>query len=134
MIDYRNKEFCAISCWDDWEKYCDKYFTDETMGKMTYAEIAILQEPDDRIINDVPWFPCFISYRNLDVYYWYSKLAREIFDKLEVDAATANNNNPEWFGKACVYCKIWTKNRNLGICPVCGKELLLHPINEDNDD
>jgi hypothetical protein len=92
---------------------------------------ADLERPSETI-NGYSWESTTTSYDiSPEIFYLHEKARLEVFAKLEPESDRENKIHPEWYGKWCVYCKIWTREYPEEICPKCGKELLPLPLNED---
>ena len=120
-----------ISDWDEWDKIENEIFRQYEWEETDIDSIeADLERPPENI-DGYTWESTTISYDiSPEIFYLYEKSILEVFAKLEPEADKVNKMHPEWYGKWCVFCKIWTKDFPKEVCPKCGKELLPLPLNE----
>lgn len=127
VIDKKNK----IKTWDDWDNFEKEVFKCSSWEETDIDTLGRDLERPIVIIDSYEWNSTTNSY-NLpsEVLHFYEKTRREIFARLEPEAAANNMSHPEWYAKWCVYCKIWSEKYPKEKCPKCGNELLLLALND----
>ena len=126
------EEIEKLTCEEDWiriEKHI--FLTDD----WPLTPIDVIDEDLNRtvkVIDGVIW-KTTANTNNVspDILHLYEKTRCFVFNKLEPEAAEENSKHTEWYGKWCVYCKIWAREYDKDHCPICGHELLQLPLNED---
>lgn len=121
-----------LSDWDEWDKIENEIFKIDDWPETSIDEIDNDLGRPSKLIDGQQWESTTNSYNiSLKIFHLYEKTRNWVFAKLEPEAAEENKNHPEWYGKWCIYCKIWTRKYEKENCPNCGNELLLLPLNED---
>lgn len=126
------KLLLEISSWDDWYKLEEELFDLESWPGFDLDEIDKMLNRETTKIDGVFWSPTCTHYdveRELE--FKYEKLRELVFQKLEPEGAKNNAAHPEWYGKLCVPCSMWTRQYSANTCGKCGCELVLFPLNED---
>ncbi|MFC5529505.1 hypothetical protein [Cohnella yongneupensis] len=129
--DALNKRIDKLSSWDDWSILEEEFFQ---LSNWPEKPLEILESESARSdveINGCWWKPVIDPLEvPPEIQYLYEKSRLRVFSKLEPEAAENNSKHPEWYGKWCIYCEIWTEVYPEWNCPSCGKEVLPIVIND----
>lgn len=123
--------FDAVANWEDWYAIEKEIFTFHEWPQYDNNKIDEMLSRESFKSKGILWEATCTHYdveRELE--FKYEKLRNLVFDKLEPEAAKENDLHPEWYGKMCVICSIWTRDFSTESCAICGHELILFPLNE----
>lgn len=124
-------EIEKITDWDRWYEIENEIFRIKDWEEADIDTIEKDLKRPPEIIGGYSWESTTTSYDiSPEIYHLHEKSRLEVFAKLEPEADKENKNHPKWYGKWCVYCRIWTREYPEKGCPKCGKELLPLPLNE----
>lgn len=121
----------SLNSWEEWYDFEKKFFNESMLIRKSHEELERSLNRKDRTIDGIDWHAAGCNYTNLHLYFLYEKMLLLVFAKLEPEAAANNAEHPEWYGKVCYHCEIWTESHDLEICPICSGELLPLPLDAD---
>ncbi len=128
----RNRLLAEINSWDDWYRIEQTVFKIDQWPELGIDEIEKMLSRKPKAHSGTEWESTASNYAvERDLEYEYEKLRQMVFEKLEPESARENMNHPEWYGKQCVYCSLWTRKTDQEHCPFCGHELLSIPIGDN---
>ena len=120
-ITYLEKRMSTVNSWEDWEVFEKEFFDDTDWPEKDIDEIT--KESEEKAIhhNGLKWKHITVSYElPSEYYYLYEYCSDYIFKKLEPEQHDINTNEQ---GKWCAYCKVYTDNSDMRICPFCCRKL-----------
>ncbi len=114
-----------LKSWDDWIDIEDTIFDLENWEKKDIDLFSKeFEERKESIIENIEWFPLYDSYQvEGELKYLYETCRNQAFEKLEPNAHRENIKNSADYGKMCVVCDMYTKERIVKKCPLCARNL-----------
>jgi hypothetical protein len=130
-MDELEERINKLTCWDDWHNLEEELFHLSKWPEKTMEILSAESLRSDLQIDGYCWKPVIDPYSvSPEMQFLYEKIRLLVFSKLEPIAADENSKHPEWYGKWCVFCQIWTETYTKMNCPNCEHELLPIPIND----
>jgi ferredoxin len=128
-----NRELKAISNWNQWESFKEKWFSLKQFKKKKIKDITKELETRKPIqLNGLIWFPIVSEF---DYPPEFNYLRRQTEDKV---LEKIDPEGHKWLytlkqGRECTFCNIYVKNNLETVCPICKRNLLYLYIDDEPD-